>query len=101
MTSQFVWFDYVVKNGSQLEQVKDLSLIKGYHQIFEIHPGLHPDGFDDPDSGWPDELRPVCAEMWRRVDLKDSTICEEHMYYINKAFRQLVKDSRANDRHCR
>lgn len=93
MTEKYVWFDFIMKNVSQLAEIKDQSLIKGYHQIFEQYPGLHPDGFDDPDSGWTDELQPICAEMWRRVDLPESEVNEEHMYYINKAFRKLVKES--------
>ena len=90
----FKWFDFIVNNSNNLTEVKDLTLIRGYHQIFEQHPGLHPDGFDEADSGWTDELRPICAEMWRRVEQPESTINEEHMYYINKAFRQLSAQSR-------
>jgi len=70
MNQQNVSFNYVVKNIGQLGSVKDLTLIKGYHQIFEheLNYGLHPDGFDDPESGWPEDIKPICAEMWRRVD---------------------------------
>jgi len=93
MTNQYVWFDYVINNAAHLEQIKDLSLIKGYHQIFEQYPGLHPDGFDDKESGWPEELKPICAEMWRRVEIRESKVNEEHMYYINKAFRKLASES--------
>jgi len=96
MSGKYVWFDFVMKNARQLEEIKDRSLIKGYHQIFEQYPGLHPDGFDDQSSGWPEELKPVCAEMWRRVGLDTSVINQEHMYYINKAFRQLIRASRSN-----
>jgi len=90
MAEKYIWFDYVLKNDTRLEKIKDLTLIKGYHQIFEQYPGLHPDGFEDVESGWPEELKPVCAEMWRRVSLQDSVVNEEHMYYINKAFRKLA-----------
>ncbi len=92
-TEKYAMFDYVLNNLDHLQGIKDQSLIKGYHQIFEQHPGLHPDGFDDPESGWTDELKPICAEMWRRVELDTSEVNEEHMYYINKAFRKLVKES--------
>ncbi|MHB8057797.1 MAG: hypothetical protein ACYDHC_07870 [Desulfuromonadaceae bacterium] len=96
MGKQTVWFDYVIKNIRQLDSVKDLTLIKGYHQIFEHEQnyGLHPDGFDDPESGWPEELKPICAEMWRRVDHSASAINIENMYYMNKWFRQLASESR-------
>ena len=93
MNQQTLWLDYVLKNVGQLDLVKNLTLIRGYHQIFEQYPGLHPDGFDDRDSGWPEQLKPVCAEMWRRVESPKSGINLEHMYYINKAFRKLVAES--------
>ncbi len=96
MSKQAVCFDYVIKNIGQLNSVKDLTLIKGYHHIFEHEQnyGLHPDGFNELESGWPEELRPICAEMWRRVDAPESNICIENMYYMNKWFRQLAAESR-------
>ena len=29
---------------------------------------LHPDGFEDADSGWPRALKQFAAEAWRRAD---------------------------------
>lgn len=93
MNQRNIDFDYVMKNIGQLESIKDVTLVRGYHQIFEQYPGLHPDGFDDVDSGWPEELKPVCAEMWRRSESPTSSVKPDQMYYINKAFRKLVADS--------
>ena len=93
MGKQTVCFDYVIKNIGQLDSVKDLTLVRAYHHIFEQYPGLHPDGFDDVDSGWPENLKSVCAEMWRRAESPASSIKPEQMYYINKAFRKLMADS--------
>lgn len=86
-------FKFLLNNIEKLETVKDTTLLRGYHQIFEHYPGLHPDGFDDKGSGWPEELKPICAEMWRRAGSPVSTIKADQMYYINKAFRKLVADS--------
>jgi hypothetical protein len=95
MGKQTVCFDYVIKNIGQLDSVKDLTLVRGYHQIFEQYPGLHPDGFDDPESGWPEDIKPICSEMWRRAESPASSIKPDQMYYINKAFRKLMADSAA------
>lgn len=99
MCKKSICFDYVIKNIRQLDSVKDLTLIKGYHQIFEHEQnyGLHPDGFDDPESGWAKEIKPICAEMWRRVDDPLSKINVENMYYLNKWFRQLATKSRRSE----
>lgn len=87
------YLKYLLENIAKLNTIKDLTLLRGYHQIFEQYPGLHPDGFDDVDSGWPEELKPVCAEMWRRSESPASSVKPDQMYYINKAFRKLVSDS--------
>ncbi len=34
-----------------------------------LAPRLHPDGYEDDDSGWPENLKPYAAEVWRRFDL--------------------------------
>lgn len=33
-----------------------------------LFPGLHPDGYDDADSGWPYGIRRFAAGAWRRAD---------------------------------
>jgi len=87
------------RHVDQLDSLKSLTLMKGYHQIFEQYPGLHPDGFDDNESGWPNSLKMICAEMWRRVEDSESGIKVDHMYYVNKNFRKLVaKSARTNRR---
>lgn len=98
MNRQTLWLNYVMNNVGQLDLVKNLTLIRGYHQIFEQYPGLHPDGFDDKNSGWPEHLKPVCAEMWRRVENPESGMKLEQMYYINKAFRKLIAESQMHSR---
>lgn len=94
MINQNISFNYVMANIGQLDQVKDLTLVRGYHQIFEQYPGLHPDGFDSADSGWPEKMKLVCAEMWSRTENPASSVKSDQMYYINKAFRKLMADSK-------
>lgn len=33
-----------------------------------LFPGLHPDGYDDADSGWARALKRFAAEAWRRAE---------------------------------
>lgn len=35
--------------------------------IAYLLPGLHPDGFESEDSGWPRSLKRFAAEAWRRA----------------------------------
>ena len=42
--------------------------VRAWSALAYLFPGLHPDGFDDPDSGWPRVLKPFAAEAWRRAE---------------------------------
>jgi hypothetical protein len=33
-----------------------------------LYPGLHPDGFEDDESGWPTALKSFAEEAWRRAE---------------------------------
>jgi hypothetical protein len=39
---------------------------------------LHPDGFEDADSGWPRVIRRFAAEAWRRAE--DGRLEDEELY---------------------
>ena len=43
-----------------------------------LFPGLHPDGFEDSNSGWPRALKPFAAEAWQRFE--NGNITEEEIY---------------------
>lgn len=43
-----------------------------------LNPGLHPDGYEDEDSGWPEDLKLYAAEAWRREEAGEMT--DEEMY---------------------
>lgn len=38
-----------------------------WNSVAYLHPGLHPDHFDEPDGGWSGELMPFAVEAWRRA----------------------------------
>jgi len=44
------------------------SLNLAWCAVAQLFPGLHPDGFEDADSGWPRVLFRFAAEAWRRAD---------------------------------
>jgi hypothetical protein len=43
-----------------------------------LFPNLHPDGFEDVDSGWPRVLKRFAAEAWRRAEIGELT--DEELY---------------------
>jgi hypothetical protein len=52
--------------------------LRAWCVVAYLFPGLHPDGFEDADSGWPRVLKPFAAEAWRRVEVGEIT--EEELY---------------------
>jgi hypothetical protein len=44
------------------------SFLRAWCSLAYLFPGLHPDGFNEPDSGWPPVLKRFAVEAWRRAD---------------------------------
>ena len=51
---------------------------KAWSSVCYLNPGLHPDGFEEEDSGWPESLRKFAAEAWRRATAGE--ISDEVLY---------------------
>jgi hypothetical protein len=49
-----------------------------WSSVAYLYPGLHPDGFDDTDSGWPAALRPFACEAVRRAE--NGELADEQLY---------------------
>jgi hypothetical protein len=50
-----------------------------------LEPGLHPDGYELEDSGWPENLKPYAAEAWRRHELGELSSSEFYCSYATWA----------------
>ena len=51
-----------------LEKLPKADFIRAWSSIAYLFPGLHPDGLEDAESGWPRVLRRFAAEAWRRAE---------------------------------
>lgn len=61
--------------------VKEFSheqFVRVWCSIAYLFPGLHPDGFDDVESGWPRILRQFADEAWRRAETGE--LADEELY---------------------
>ena len=47
--------------------------LRAWSSVAYLFPGLHPDGFEAADSGWPRGLQRFAAEAWRRVEAGEIT----------------------------
>ena len=52
-----------------------------------LFPGLHPDGYEDAESGWPRVLKRFAAEAWRRNDAGE--LLDGEMYPSDAAWAGL------------
>ena len=52
--------------------------LRAWSSVAYLFPGLHPDGFEAADSGWPRSLKRFAAEAWRRVEAGE--IIGEELY---------------------
>ena len=44
------------------------TFLRAWSALSYLYPGLHPDGYEHPDSGWPRVLKPFAAEAWHRAE---------------------------------
>lgn len=49
-------------------QMSKNDFVRAWSAVAYLYPGLHPDGFDDLESGWPRALKRFAAEAWRRAE---------------------------------
>ena len=61
-----------------LERLPKLTFVRAWCAIAYLHPGLHPDGCESADSGWPRVLRRFAAEAWRRAEA--GKLADEELY---------------------
>lgn len=61
-----------------LEQLPNPDFIRAWCAVAYTFPGLHPDGYEDVESGWPRALRRFAAEAWRRADAGE--LADEELY---------------------
>ena len=58
--------------------------MRAWCAIAYLYPGLHPDGYEAADSGWPRGLRRFAAEAWRRAGAGELTDNELYCYQACK-----------------
>lgn len=64
--------------AANLEELPNADFVRAWCVVAYIFPGLHPDGYDEPGSGWPRVLIRFPAEAWRRNDIGE--LLDEEMY---------------------
>lgn len=61
-----------------LEQLSREQFVRAWSAVAYLFPGLHPDGYEDTEGGWPRVLNHFVAEAWRRADANE--LADEELY---------------------
>ena len=61
-----------------LDRLPKPTFVRAWCAVACLHPGLHPDGYEAADSGWPRGLRRFAAEAWRRADAGE--LADDELY---------------------
>jgi hypothetical protein len=71
--------------AQRLESLTARRFIRAWCSLSYLFPGLHPDGYEDAESGWPRVLRRLAAEAWRRAEAGQLSDKELYCYQVCKA----------------
>ena len=64
--------------AAPLERAPKANFVRAWCSVAYLFPGLHPDGFDDADSGWPRAVKQFAAEAWRRAEAGE--LADDELY---------------------
>ena len=70
-----------------LHELPHKAFVRAWCSVAYLFPGLHPDGYEDADSGWPRVLRRFAAEAWRRVEADEMS--DDELYPSDAAWSGL------------
>ena len=59
-------------------QLSKNDFVRAWSAVAYLFPGLHPDGFEDAESGWPAALKRFATEAWRRAEAGE--LAEDELY---------------------
>jgi hypothetical protein len=65
-----------VQTWIRISDIFTKTKVRAWSGVAYLFPGLHPDGFEAADSGWPHGLQRFAAEAWRRVEAGEITEAE-------------------------
>ena len=60
------------------ENLSHKQFVRSWAAMTYLFPGLHPEGYEDSESGWPRVLKRFAAEAWRRAEAGE--LADEELY---------------------
>lgn len=79
-----------LKHGN-LESLEKEDFLDAWKAIAFLYPGLHPDEADNPDGGWPEELKPFAEEAFRRYEAGE--LADDQLYPWQEAMKGIKENT--------
>jgi hypothetical protein len=76
---------FEVGSAVELSALPNDDFVARWSAVAYLEPGLHPDGYECEDSGWPKDLRPYATEAWRRCDIGELSYDQLYCSYATWA----------------
>lgn len=64
--------------ANPLARLPKPAFIRAWSAVVYLFPSLHPDCFEDAESGWPPSLRQLATEAWRRAEAGE--LADDELY---------------------
>jgi hypothetical protein len=80
----------ILNNALKCKNLKKLNkktFLNTWKAIFFLSPGIHPDEYQNPNGGWPEELKPLAKEAFRRFEKGEFS--EGNIYPYREAMKGL------------
>jgi len=80
----------ILNNALKCKNLKMLNkqtFLNAWKALAFLFPGIHPDEYENFDGGWPEKLKPLAAEAWRRF--QSGEFSEENLYQVGEAMKGL------------
>ncbi len=84
-----------------LDHLSREQFVRAWSAVAYVFPGLHPDGCENVESGWPRALKRFAAEAWRRGDAGE--LADEELQNGNRTLTPALSpvEAEREKRNCR
>jgi hypothetical protein len=70
--------------ASNPSEMSNANLLKAWCAVVYLHPEIHPDDFDESNNDWPEDVKIIAGEVWRRYDKNE--VDDEDVYQSDVAW---------------
>ena len=70
-----------------LKKLDKRDFLKAWRALAFLNNALHPDDYNSPDGGWPEELKPLAREAFRRAKIGE--LSDDELYCYQEVLKSI------------